>query len=115
MLQHADLAISRAGASALTELAISGTPAILIPFPHASDNHQEANANCAAELGAALVIHQYFSTHTTLEDAIFRLLKFRLSSELSSEDLLVSMREGMKRLFIRDADRKLVKLLSEFI
>lgn len=40
----ADLAICRAGAATLSELIASETPAVLIPFPHATDNHQEINA-----------------------------------------------------------------------
>ncbi len=51
LLQHADLAISRAGAGSLSELAVCNTPTVLVPFPQAADQHQEANAACAAALG----------------------------------------------------------------
>ena len=40
LLQHADLAISRAGAGSLSELAVCGTPSVLVPFPQAADRHQ---------------------------------------------------------------------------
>ena len=40
LLQHADLVISRSGAGALSELAVAGTPAILVPYPAAADRHQ---------------------------------------------------------------------------
>ena len=40
LLQHADLAISRAGAGSLSELAVCGTPCILVPFPQAADQHK---------------------------------------------------------------------------
>jgi len=43
-MQIADLAITRAGASTIAELTETETPAILIPFPYATDNHQEKNA-----------------------------------------------------------------------
>ena len=48
LLQHADLAISRAGAGSLSELSVCRTPSLLVPFPQAADRHQEANAACAA-------------------------------------------------------------------
>ena len=53
---EADLAVSRAGATALAELAVCGVPAVLVPFPHAKDNHQEANARCFERAGAAVVL-----------------------------------------------------------
>ena len=56
LLEEADLALSRAGATALAELAVCGLPAILVPFPHAMDNHQEANARCFERAGAAKVL-----------------------------------------------------------
>ncbi len=43
--READLLVSRAGATTLAELAVLGKPAILIPYPHAADNHQEKNAD----------------------------------------------------------------------
>jgi UDP-N-acetylglucosamine--N-acetylmuramyl-(pentapeptide) pyrophosphoryl-undecaprenol N-acetylglucosamine transferase len=54
----ADLVISRAGATTLAELAASGTPAILVPFPAATDDHQRRNALVLARAGAAVVIDQ---------------------------------------------------------
>jgi UDP-N-acetylglucosamine--N-acetylmuramyl-(pentapeptide) pyrophosphoryl-undecaprenol N-acetylglucosamine transferase len=52
----ADVAIARAGASTLAELAATGTPAILVPYPFAADDHQSSNAAVFAERGAAVVI-----------------------------------------------------------
>jgi UDP-N-acetylglucosamine--N-acetylmuramyl-(pentapeptide) pyrophosphoryl-undecaprenol N-acetylglucosamine transferase len=51
-----DLVIARSGASTLSELQILGLPAILVPYPHATDNHQEKNARALQESGAATVI-----------------------------------------------------------
>jgi UDP-N-acetylglucosamine--N-acetylmuramyl-(pentapeptide) pyrophosphoryl-undecaprenol N-acetylglucosamine transferase len=53
----ADLVICRAGASSLAELARLGKPAILVPYPHAAENHQEANARAFEQSGAAVVLH----------------------------------------------------------
>jgi UDP-N-acetylglucosamine--N-acetylmuramyl-(pentapeptide) pyrophosphoryl-undecaprenol N-acetylglucosamine transferase len=52
----ADIVIARAGASTLAELAVTGTPAILIPYPFAAEQHQAHNAAVFADAGAALTI-----------------------------------------------------------
>ncbi len=53
VLGAADLAISRAGASSLAELAAACLPALLVPYPSAADNHQVANADAFQRAGAA--------------------------------------------------------------
>ena len=55
---NADLAITRAGASSVAELAASGTPSILVPFPYAADDHQAANAQALEASGGARMIRQ---------------------------------------------------------
>jgi len=52
----ADIVVSRAGASTIGELAATGTPALLVPYPHATANHQVHNAQAYAASGAARVI-----------------------------------------------------------
>lgn len=51
-----DVIVSRAGASSTAELAVLGKPAILIPYPFATDNHQEQNARAFEAAGAAQVL-----------------------------------------------------------
>jgi len=57
-MRAADVIVSRAGATTLAELAALGRPAILVPFPGATDNHQHRNAEVLAEAGAAMLIDQ---------------------------------------------------------
>ncbi len=57
-LARAQLVICRAGASTVAELAAIGRPALLVPYPHATDDHQAANARAFAEAGAGWVIPQ---------------------------------------------------------
>jgi UDP-N-acetylglucosamine--N-acetylmuramyl-(pentapeptide) pyrophosphoryl-undecaprenol N-acetylglucosamine transferase len=52
-----DLVIARAGALTISELAVTGTPAILVPYPHAA-SHQDANAAVLAEAGGSVVVPQ---------------------------------------------------------
>jgi UDP-N-acetylglucosamine--N-acetylmuramyl-(pentapeptide) pyrophosphoryl-undecaprenol N-acetylglucosamine transferase len=54
-LAAADLAVSRAGSGHLAELAVCGVASILVPYPHATENHQEANARELERAGAARV------------------------------------------------------------
>jgi UDP-N-acetylglucosamine--N-acetylmuramyl-(pentapeptide) pyrophosphoryl-undecaprenol N-acetylglucosamine transferase len=54
-LAAAHLVICRSGASTVAELATAGRPAILVPYPHATDDHQTANARALAALGAGWV------------------------------------------------------------
>jgi UDP-N-acetylglucosamine--N-acetylmuramyl-(pentapeptide) pyrophosphoryl-undecaprenol N-acetylglucosamine transferase len=57
-LARAQLVICRAGASTVAELAAIGRPAVLIPYPYATDDHQSANARAFAEAGGGWVIPQ---------------------------------------------------------
>jgi UDP-N-acetylglucosamine--N-acetylmuramyl-(pentapeptide) pyrophosphoryl-undecaprenol N-acetylglucosamine transferase len=54
----ADLVICRSGALTVSELAVAGVPAVLIPFPQAVDDHQTANAQFLVERDAAMIIQQ---------------------------------------------------------
>jgi UDP-N-acetylglucosamine--N-acetylmuramyl-(pentapeptide) pyrophosphoryl-undecaprenol N-acetylglucosamine transferase len=55
---EADLVICRAGAVTIAELSAGGMASILVPFPHAVDDHQTANARFLAEKGAAILVPQ---------------------------------------------------------
>ena len=115
LLQHADLAISRAGAGSLSELAVCATPAVLVPFPQAADQHQDANAACAAALGAAVIVHQHDPNHPALRDTLWRLLGRRLGSNEAADASLPDMKQAMHQLAVRDADQQLATLLQELV
>jgi len=52
----ADVAVTRAGAGTVAELAVVGLPAVLVPYPHATEDHQTANARTLADAGGALLV-----------------------------------------------------------
>lgn len=53
---HADLVITRAGATTIAELTALGLPAMYVPFPHAADDHQTANARAVVEAGGGVMV-----------------------------------------------------------
>ena len=67
---EADLVICRAGATTVTELAAIGAAALLVPFPHAVDDHQTANARFLVEQGAGWLLPQSELTPRALADML---------------------------------------------
>jgi len=74
VFEQADLAISRAGASTLFELAAYGIPAILIPYPSAASDHQTLNANEVLQHGGAIVLPSTVKEPNLLTRAIHELI-----------------------------------------
>src|SRR6185295_4077124 len=72
-LGAATVAVSRAGASSLAELAAMRVPAILIPYPAAADNHQFHNARAFVQAGAARMIEQSTATGADLSRQVVEL------------------------------------------
>lgn len=70
----ADLVICRAGALTVSELAATATPAILVPLPHAIDDHQTRNAETLSRVGAGVLLHQSAMTPTALARLIHQML-----------------------------------------
>jgi len=66
----ADIAIARSGAASLAELSRFALPAILIPYPHAAENHQQLNAEIFARAGAATLLKEADISGETLVRAI---------------------------------------------
>ncbi len=67
---EADLVICRAGAMTIAELSAGGMASVLVPFPHAVDDHQSANACFLSEQGAAILVPQEKLTPKGLADLI---------------------------------------------
>lgn len=107
LLRRANLAISRAGAGSLTELAVCGTPAILIPYPFAAEDHQTYNAAVFTKAGAALAFKQSELTPEILQNQVLNLLR--------SPTELAKMAENAKAIAIPDSADKLATLVREVV
>lgn len=75
LLPAADIAVCRSGASTLAELAAAGVPAILIPSPHVTDNHQYKNASALEHKKAAVVLEEKDLTPETFRKTVDTLLQ----------------------------------------
>ncbi len=75
LMAAADVVISRAGASSCNEIAAAGTPAVLIPSPNVTDNHQEKNARVLSDRGGAVLLLEKDCTADALYDTINALLR----------------------------------------
>ncbi len=104
-MKSADLVIGRAGATTLAELAATGRPAVLVPFPAATDDHQRKNAAVLARAGAAEVIDQRELSGPALAALVGRLL--------ANPDGLARMGQAMRRFARPDAAAQIVERVLE--
>lgn len=100
----ADLVICRAGALTVAELAAAGVASLLVPFPHAVDDHQTANARFLSSVGAAMLLPQAELTPERLAE--IRNL---------SRDQLREMAEKARTLAKPDATANVAKMCMELV
>jgi UDP-N-acetylglucosamine--N-acetylmuramyl-(pentapeptide) pyrophosphoryl-undecaprenol N-acetylglucosamine transferase len=99
----ADVALARAGALSVSELAAVGLPAVLVPYPFAADNHQHSNAAVLADAGGAVVIEDRELTKEALGAAL---------DPLWGDP---GRRAAMKRALVRIARREAATAVAEDI
>lgn len=100
-----DLAVCRAGASTVAELAVTGTPSILVPLPGAPGDHQTANARGLERVGAAIVLPDDELDPSTLGEAI--------TAILSDDDRLARMATAARGFARPDAAARVADLVEE--
>jgi len=98
-----DLAVCRAGAMTLSELAAAGRPAVLVPLASSTHGHQLQNARAFAEAGAAVILEEKDLTGRSLAEAAKRLL--------ADPGRLAGMGQRARGLAHPDAARRLADLL----
>lgn len=107
LMHRATLAIGRSGAGTLTELAISRTPSILIPYPFAAEDHQTVNAKAFVNAHAALMLNQ-----SQVVAPEFQALVLNLLAEPKKLD---AMAAAAGSLAIADSATKLADLIQKIV
>lgn len=105
LFQRATLAVSRAGAGTLIELAITATPSILIPYPFAAEDHQTYNAAAFKKAGAAQMYQQADLSAEKLQAVGLELLR--------SPETLSQMANAALSLATQDSAAKMAQLIAE--
>ena len=107
VMAAADLVLCRAGASSLAELTYLGKPAIIVPSPNVTNNHQEKNARVLERAGGAKVLLEGEFDAQSLFDEIRDLL--------ADEEKLASMSAAMRSLAVPDAADKICDIIFDAI
>jgi UDP-N-acetylglucosamine--N-acetylmuramyl-(pentapeptide) pyrophosphoryl-undecaprenol N-acetylglucosamine transferase len=113
LFRRSDLVIGRAGASTLTELAFTGTPSILIPYPFAADDHQTHNARIFVQADAALLIPQAELTADRLGREVRDLLADRQAHPGQSR--LDQMAQRAESLAVQDSAQRVADRVRQLI
>ena len=97
----ADIAVCRSGALTVTELGIVGLPAILIPFPHAAENHQYYNAKTIEDCGGGIIIEE--------KDLTADMLKSKIDEIVLDSEKLEAMQSHATKPEMKNAMDKIIK------
>lgn len=107
VMAAADLVVCRSGASTLSELCVLGKPAILVPSPNVTSNHQEKNARVLEKAGAAVLIPECEITPDKLLGSVSLLL--------SRPDTLEAMSAQMKSIGVLDATERIADIILSLV
>jgi UDP-N-acetylglucosamine--N-acetylmuramyl-(pentapeptide) pyrophosphoryl-undecaprenol N-acetylglucosamine transferase len=106
----ADLAVCRAGALTLAELSAAGLGSVLVPFPHAVDDHQTRNADVLVQAGAAVLLPESDLKGNSLN---VELLAQQLAALLGDRSRLLAMAESARTLAKPDAAAAIARACLE--
>ena len=105
MMAAADVFISRAGASSCNEIAVSGTPCVLIPSPNVTDNHQEKNARIIEGRGGCVLLLEKECTAQRLYEEVQGLL--------NDPDRCAAMRKALMDSSMPDSADRICDIIAE--
>ena len=101
--KSADIIVTRAGASVISELCIVGKPVIFIPSPNLAEDHQTKNANLMATRGAALMVNEF-----ELKKEFFKVFK----KVFNDIDLSRNLSKKIKSMAKPNATNEIVKKIN---
>lgn len=107
LMRAADLVICRAGASTISELTALGVPAIIVPSPNVTHNHQEHNARVLSDAGGAVLMLEQDSSGQKLYDTA--------CSILSDDSRRASMSQAMASLGVIDAAEQIYAAVMSLV
>ncbi|MCX7785636.1 MAG: UDP-N-acetylglucosamine--N-acetylmuramyl-(pentapeptide) pyrophosphoryl-undecaprenol N-acetylglucosamine transferase [candidate division WOR-3 bacterium] len=113
LYRQATIVISRAGGIALSEISVFGIPSILIPFPFATDNHQQANAQFLAQYRATIILEQCRRSEIS-QDFVIK-TKNLIESLLNQPERLKEMSVNAKRISKIDSAEVIAKRIKTYI
>ena len=99
------LVISRAGGASLSELAALALPSVLVPYPHAADDHQTFNARCFEESGASVLVQESSVNTADLSEVIGKIL--------GDPSRLEAMRQGAESMSVTNAAERICDVLED--
>ena len=105
VMAAADLVICRAGAATISEVAAAGKPAIFVPSPNVTDNHQEKNARIIEDQGGALVLRESECSGDILFETAQKLL--------SDRERLTRMGRAAEALAVPDSAQQILNIMLE--
>lgn len=105
--QVTDLIVCRAGATSLSEITAIGMPAILIPSPYVTANHQESNARVLVENGAAEMILE--------KDLTSNILLNKIENIMNDREKQLNMKFNAKKLGIVDASDRFINEIEKLV
>lgn len=107
VMAAADLVLCRAGASTISELTAIARPAVLVPSPNVTANHQEKNARVLSDQGAAVLLREADCVENTLYDEAALLLRERNRRD--------KMAAALKAMAVPNAGEKIYETLREIM
>ncbi len=107
VMNACDLVVCRSGAMTITEIACTGKPAIFIPFPYATENHQEFNARVLVNVDAAEMILDKDLNSEILSNTISKIAK--------DKNKLKAMSENAIKMYIPDVEEKIYNEIKELV